>query len=141
MVIRTKEFLIITFFNYSFILGSFLTLLVLLCALSLSAYTLRHENARRKVQNVLLSIVAVKLENSNKPPDDEGHLVAPELDNAIESFLKKIVENFVNSWYSTITQDETFVWNIKVEVAEILRKLALRLRNVRKKNCFIVKIL
>lgn len=63
-------------------------------------------------------------------------MVAPELDAAVESFFKKIIENFVNSWYSTITQDETFVWNIKVEIAEILRKLALRLRNVRKKIVF-----
>lgn len=92
---------------------------------------LQNAEAKRKVQSFVTSILAVKLdnwENKPKPPDDDT--ADPELDAAIESFFMRIIRNFISSWYSTVTQDEMFVWNIKVEVSQAMQRLAIRLRSV-----------
>lgn len=117
-------------------MGSLLTLLVFVSSLTLSAFTLRHEDARIKVQSVLLSILALKLDNANKAPDADRPLVSQELDSAIESLFKRIIDNFVSSWYSQLSRDETFIWNVKKELAEVLRKLSFRLRDVSAENDF-----
>lgn len=74
------------------------------------------------------------MNNANKPPDDESDKVEHELDSAIESFFKRIIKNFISNWYSVITQDEAFVWNIKAELATSLRRFAFRLKEVSEKN-------
>jgi hypothetical protein len=109
---------------------------VFLGAVSLSTFTLHNAEAKIKVQNVIMAMLAVKLINANKPPDDDesGKVVQVQLDNAIESFFKKIIRNFISSWYSTISHDETFVWDVKVEITGAMRKLAQRLRAVRNPN-------
>lgn len=110
-------------------MGTF-TLVVSLCALSLSTLLLHNVEAKLKVQSVITS--ALNLGNTKQqPPDDSEKIeVAEELDAALESFFKRIIRNFISSWYSNVTQDETFVWNIKLEITEALRKIAIRLRDV-----------
>lgn len=106
-------------------------MLIFLGAISLSTFILQNVEARKKVQNALTTILGIQLDNANKPPD-ESNKVQVELDEAIESFFRKIIKNFVNSWYSNLTCDETFVWNLKQEITEAVRKLAERVRKVRK---------
>lgn len=102
-----------------------------LCALALSSYLQYNDDVKRKVQNVITSLLNVNLANANKPPDvDKSIIVEEELDGAIESFFKRIIRTFISSWYSNLTQDETFVWNIKLELTEAVREIALRIRNV-----------
>jgi PXA domain len=114
----------------SWFFGS-LTLLAFLGALSLSSLFLQNVEARIKVQNVITSILGVEISNLNEPPDDKERVeVEHELDVAIESFFKNIIKQFISSWYSAITQDESFVWNIKVELTAAIREIARRLRNV-----------
>lgn len=67
-----------------------------------------------------------------KEPPDERIEVEPELDDAIESFFTRIIRTFISSWYSNLTQDETFVWSIKLELTEAIREIAKRVMNVRK---------
>lgn len=105
--------------------------LVFVSVLLISSLTLHSKDAQNSLQKTAASVLAINLNSSNKPPDDDGGKVLLELDVAIESFFRKIVKNFISSWFSNITQDETFVWNVKVEVAGALRKLALRLKDVR----------
>jgi PXA domain len=63
--------------------------------------------------------------------DESGQVeVEQELDIAIESFFKRIIKQFISSWYSSITRDESFAWDIKVEITEAIREIALRLRDV-----------
>jgi PXA domain len=117
-------------FISSWLFGS-LTLLAFLGALSLSTLFLQNVEARIKAQNVITSILGVEINNRKESPDDRERVeVEPELDVAIESFFKKIIKQFISSWYSTITQDESFVWNIKVELTAAIREIARRLRNV-----------
>lgn len=106
-------------------------MIVFLGALSLSSLLLYNVDARSKVQSVITSILAVKLSNESKPPDDgEIFKVSHELDVAVENFFKRIIETFINSWYSTITQDESFAWDIKVQITQAIREIARRVNNV-----------
>lgn len=77
----------------------------------------------------------MKLENEKEPPDDydinKEVKVEQELDTAIASFFNRIIRTFISSWYSNLTQDENFVHNIKLELAVAVRKIALRIVNVR----------
>lgn len=104
-----------------------ITLLIFLSAISLSTFVLQNVEARKIVQNSLTSILGVQLDN--EPPDEKG-TVQTELDNAIESFFRKIIENFISSWYSSLSSDETFVCNLKQEITEAVRQLAVRVKNV-----------
>lgn len=112
----------------SWILGSF-TLLVSICALWLTTLLLTNDEAKQKVQSVITSLLSLNLVKSNQPRNEKIE-VTEELDLAIESFFKRIIRNFISSWYSNVTQDEMFVWNIKQELAEAIREIALRLRDV-----------
>lgn len=103
--------------------------MVSLCALSLSSYLQYNDEVRKKVQNVITSLLSLNIANANKPPDRDIK-VDPELDNAIESFFKRIITTFISSWYSNLTHDENFVWNIKLELTEAIREIALRIKNV-----------
>lgn len=111
-------------------MGTF-TLVVSLCALSLSTLLLHNAEAKQKVQSVITSALNLVNTKQQPPADDSEKIeVAEELDAALESFFKRIIRNFISSWYSNVTQDETFVWNIKQEITEALRKIAIRLRDV-----------
>lgn len=127
-----KYFLNIFFFSWIF---GLLSLLVSLCALSLSSYVQYNDNGQRRLQSIITSILDVKLENGKEPPDDydinKEVKVEQELDTAIQSFFNRIIRTFISSWYSNLTQDENFVHNIKLELAVAVRKIALRIKNVR----------
>jgi PXA domain len=106
-----------------------ITLLIFLGAISLSTFILQNVEARKTVQNALTSILGVNL-NANKP-QDESDKVQAELDEAIESFFRKIIKNFISSWYTNLSSDESFVWNLKQEITGAGRQLASRVKNVR----------
>lgn len=112
-----------------------ITLLAFIGATFLSTLLLDNEKAKLKVQTVIKAIATVKVD---KPPDEfvDKFRVELELDRAIESFFKRIIQTFISSWYSTITQDESFNWNVKVEISEAIRQIALRIQKVRKTRIF-----
>lgn len=118
----------------------------LLGAISLSTFVLQNVEARKTVQNVLLSILDINLPNS-KETEDENYKVQLELDEAVESFFNKIIQNFITNWYANISRDESFVWNLKQQIAEAVRQISVRVKKVRKiefliqmKSFFVKKI-
>lgn len=86
---------------------------------------------------MITSLLALNLKrNDEHPPDDSSKIeVDKTLDAAVESFFKRIIRNFISSWYSNVTQDETFVWNVKLGIAEAIRNVALRVRDVSAFSC------
>lgn len=106
-----------------------MTLFGLAGALTLSQLLLKSEDARNKVQSVLMSILSLKAAD---PILDGGNKikVEKELDQALENFFKKIIKTFISSWYTNVTQDESFVLNIKLELTEAIRTIAQRLSGV-----------
>ena len=104
--------------------------MVLLGAISLSTFVLQNVEARKTVQNVILSIVDIDLLNS-KETEHDNDKVQFELDEAAESFFNKIIQNFITSWYANISRDESFVWNLKQEIAEAVRQITVRVKKVR----------
>jgi hypothetical protein len=108
-----------------------ITLLALIGAISLSTFIIQNIQARLTVQNALISILDIHLPNSNRTQDDDGK-VQVELDEAVESFFRKIIKNFISSWFATISRDETFVWNLKQEIAVAVRQISVRVKKVRR---------
>lgn len=110
-----------------------LSLLTLILAFALSSHLEHNDEAKRKIQDLVISLLSLKLV-SDPLKKEVGVEVDKELDAAIESFFRRIIKTFISSWYSNVTQDETFLWNVKVEIAEAIRNIAIRLKNVRSKK-------
>lgn len=108
-----------------------LTFSTFIGALLLSSILQDNDEAKGKVQRLTTSILSLNIEIARKHPETEAILVDKELDKAIESFFKRIIKTFISSWYSSITHDETFVWNVKLEITEAIRNIAIRLKTVR----------
>lgn len=87
------------------------------------------EHAIIKVQNFIKAILAVK-PNKSPPDADTVIKVDQELDQSIDKFFSRIIRTFISSWYSNITQDESFTGNLKEEVAEAIKQIALRIQGV-----------
>lgn len=126
MVQNVKQVAIKNSSSFSFFLGS-LTLLASIAAVLLSVL-LDNEHAIVKVQNFIKAILAVK--SPSKSPDAETVEVEQELDQSIEKFFSRIIGTFISSWYTNITQDESFTGNLKEEVAEAIKQIALRIQGV-----------
>ncbi|CRK86357.1 CLUMA_CG000202, isoform A [Clunio marinus] len=112
----------------------FLIIIVCVGSFMILAYIIHDNESKIKVQTLVTSLLQVDISyNKRKPPDDvnQGEIkVTAELDAAIESFFKKIIETFLQSWYTELCQDEAFILSVKIEIAEALKKLALRLNNI-----------
>lgn len=116
-------------FKYFSWFAGLLTVAVLAGALAFSSLLLHNDDAKRKVQDVLTTVLGVTLKSSKQTPDEKIE-VEHELDVAIESFFKRIVSTFIISWYSNITQDEAFSFFVKLQITKVVREIALRLRDV-----------
>lgn len=81
-----------------------------------------------------MSILSLTFSSNKSSGKDVAVEVDKELDAAIAKFFNSVIKTFISNWYSTITQDEAFVWNVKVEIAEAIRKIAIRLKNVSKRT-------
>jgi hypothetical protein len=123
--------------SFCFSWTALLTFLALIGAISLSTIVLQNIQARQTVQNALISILDIQLPNSNRT-QDEDEKVQVELDEAVESFFRKIIKNFISSWFVTVSRDETFVWNLKQEIAATVRQISVRVKKVsRASSCLL----
>lgn len=119
---------------FSWILG-LVTLIGLVGAFTLSQLLLNSDVAGEKVQKTLTSMLSLKSADQRFADGNNKIKVEQELDNAIESFFKKIIKTFISSWYANVTQDENFVFNIKLELTEAIRTIAHRVSGVSSFNC------
>lgn len=72
-------------------------------------------------------------ETKERSSDDEEHskiILAKGLDSRIEQFFNKLLNQFISSWFSKVSNDDAFVHDLKFELANAFKKIANRYRNV-----------
>lgn len=92
-------------------------------------------------QNQLQSYLQSYFKQSKKIQLDypERIFIKKGLDHTIEKFFEKLLDSFINNWYSIATDDVSFVSTLKIELACALRKIALRYKNVSFKTFKLIK--
>ncbi|KAG5676343.1 hypothetical protein PVAND_006185 [Polypedilum vanderplanki] len=77
------------------------------------------------------SRIILKSDNETKSSsNDDKIFLAKGLDETLERFFTRLLDNVFKSWWSNVSSDETFLYTLKLELTRALRKLALRYKNV-----------
>ena len=101
-------------------------------SLSFVLYIVQSPSIKKQFQDLLLNLL--KTNQNAKDPGDFGKdvkiFIAKDLDATLENFFNRLLDQFINSWYSNISNDRSFLCNIKFEIANAVRNLAVRCRDV-----------
>lgn len=101
-------------------------------SLSLVLYIVQSPSIKKQFQDILLNLL--KTNQNAKDPGDFGKnekiFIAKDLDTTLENFFNRLLNQFITSWYTNISNDRSFLCNIKFEIAHAVRNLAIRCKNV-----------
>jgi hypothetical protein len=129
-------------FRYSFILGFHFTLLFTI-SLTFIAFVIESSKIRMQLQKVVETLLKSKSADAGiKSATDGKILLAKGLDERLESFFTRLLNQFIRSWWSEVSSDESFIYTLKLELTRAIRKLVVRYRNVSHLMMFLlIKIL
>ena len=109
-------------------------------SLSLVLYIVQSPSIKKQFQDFLLNLL--KTNQNARSPGDSGNnakiIIAKDLDATLENFFNRLLNQFITSWYSNISDDKSFLCNIKFDIAHAVRNLSLRCKDVSAidiKNC------
>jgi len=101
-------------------------------SLSFVLYIVQSPSIKKQFQDLLLNLLKKNL-NAQDQGDfgkDVKIFIAKDLDATLENFFNRLLDQFINSWYSNISNDRSFLCNIKFEIANAVRNLAVRCKDV-----------
>jgi hypothetical protein len=107
-------------------------IVALIISLSFVLYIVQSPSIKKQFQDILLNLLKTNPNVTN--PGDLGKdgkiFIAKDLDTTLENFFNRLLDQFINSWYSNISNDRSFLCNIKFEISHAVRNLAIRCKDV-----------
>ncbi|KAG5676344.1 hypothetical protein PVAND_006186 [Polypedilum vanderplanki] len=113
---------------YSLSLGIYFGLFFII-SLTFVVFFNQSSTTRNHLQEIVESFLKSDNETKSSSNDDKIFL-AKGLDETLERFFTRLLDNVFKSWWSNVSSDETFLYTLKLELTRALRKLALRYKNV-----------
>ncbi|CAG9798122.1 unnamed protein product [Chironomus riparius] len=118
-------------FLYSIFMGLYL-IVAFIISLSLILYIVQSPSIKKQFQDIILKLL--KINQNARDPGDSGNnakiIIAKDLDATLENFFNRLLNQFITSWYSNISNDRSFLCNIKFEIAHAVRNLAIRCKDI-----------
>lgn len=113
-------------------MGLFLTLIFII-SLSAAIHTVQSPSMQKRFQDVVISFVQQPNHDKEKEVTQRTQnsiRIAKDLNDTLENFLNRLLDQFITSWFSDVSSDTSFLCNIKLEIAQAARNLANRCNNV-----------
>lgn len=121
-----------TFF-YSILMGLILTTIFII-SLIFVIYIVQSPSIQKQFQDILLNLLNSKYydeRNDSKVQNNDIKIfIAKDLDTKIEAFINRLLNKFIDSWYSNISDNKSFQCSLKLEIALAIRNLAKRCKHV-----------